>query len=309
MFKSITGTGIKAKKVVAATTACCLAVSALPQASLAVHDAETAQDNTYTGKAAVFTDDEESWSNYSLDLELTVKDGVIESLNYGSVGSENASYVKRAIKGTSKVKGLEEMLKGQLATYQTVETLDAVSGATCTASAVKEALKSMMAEAPKAEEEAEYTYVYAELTYDEYYAAEPVQNGDSAESSDETDTRGEYDKGAFDAVTRATTNHGLHRGSFQGTVVIYDTEGNVYEAAGWDGKNTIILTDGTTVGFDRGTITSGEETKTMAGYEVTGFKYIPVAVKTSDYEEFKNQYKVVENGETLFGGSESFSLF
>ena len=142
MFKSITGTGIKAKKVVAATTACCLAVSALPQASLAVHDAETAQDNTYTGKAAVFTDDEESWSNYSLDLELTVKDGVIESLNYGSVGSENASYVKRAIKGTSKVKGLEEMLKGQLATYQTVETLDAVSGATCTASAVKEALKT-----------------------------------------------------------------------------------------------------------------------------------------------------------------------
>ena len=308
MFKSITGTGIKAKKVVAATTACCLAVSALPQASLAVHDAETAQDNTYTGKAAVFTDDEESWSNYSLDLELTVKDGVIESLNYGSVGSENASYVKRAIKGTSKVKGLEEMLKGQPATYQTVETLDAVSGATCTASAVKEALKSMMAEAPKAEEEDEYTYVYAELTYDEYYAAEPVQNGDSAESSDETDTRGEYDKGAFDAVTRATTNHGLHRGSFQGAVVIYDTEGNVYEAAGWDGKNTIILTDGTTVGFDRGTITIGEETKTMAGYEVTGFKYIPVAVKTSDYEEFKNQYKVVENGETLFGGFSEVNL-
>ena len=67
-----------------------------------MHDAETAQDNTYTGKAAVFTDDEESWSNYSLDLELTVKDGVIESLNYGSVGSENASYVKRAMKGTSK---------------------------------------------------------------------------------------------------------------------------------------------------------------------------------------------------------------
>ena len=308
MFKSITGTGIKAKKVVAATTACCLAVSALPQASLAVHDAETAQDNTYTGKAAVFTDDEESWSNYSLDLELTVKDGVIESLNYGSVGSENASYVKRAIKGTSKVKGLEEMLKGQPATYQTVETLDAVSGATCTASAVKEALKSMMAEAPKAEEEDEYTYVYAELTYDEYYAAEPVQNGDSAESSDETDTRGEYDKGAFDAVTRATTNHGLHRGSFQSAVVIYDTEGNVYEAAGWDGKNTIILTDGTTVGFDRGTITIGEETKTMAGYEVTGFKYIPVAVKTSDYEEFKNQYKVVENGETLFGGFSEVNL-
>ena len=28
------------------------------------------------------------------------------------------------------------------------------------------------------------------------------------------------DKGGYDVVTRATTNHGLHRGSFQGNAVI-----------------------------------------------------------------------------------------
>ena len=34
------------------------------------------------------------------------------------------------------------------------------------------------------------------------------------------DRRGESDLGAFDAVTRATANHGLHRGSFQAIAVL-----------------------------------------------------------------------------------------
>lgn len=53
MFKSITGTGIKAKKVVGSYDSMLSCVSGTSAASLAVHDAETAQDNTYTGKAAV----------------------------------------------------------------------------------------------------------------------------------------------------------------------------------------------------------------------------------------------------------------
>ena len=39
------------------------------------------------------------------------------------------------------------------------------------------------------------------------------QAGNTA-SSNEKDSRGESDKGAFDVVTRATANHGLHRGRF-----------------------------------------------------------------------------------------------
>ena len=37
-------------------------------------------------------------------------------------------------------------------------------------------------------------------------------------------------------------------------------------------------------------------------YKVTGLKYIPVKVKTADYDAFKKAFKVVENGEKLFGG-------
>lgn len=65
-----------------------------------------------------------------------------------------------------------------------------------------------------------YTYVYAGLSWAEYWAAEGVQAAGDASSSEAYDLRDEYDKGAFDTVTRATTNHGLHRGSFQCTDVI-----------------------------------------------------------------------------------------
>ena len=40
----------------------------------------------------------------------------------------------------------------------------------------------------------------------------------------------------------------------------------------------------------------------MTDYKVTGLKYVPVKVKTSDYEAFKNTYAVVENDGTLTGG-------
>lgn len=148
-----------------------------------------------------------------------------------------------------------------------------------------------------------YTYVYAALSYSEYWAAEGVQAAGSTEASTVKDTHNEYDKGAFDAVTRATTNHGLHRGNFQQDVTIYDTDGNTYEMAYWDGQSKIVLTDGTSVGFSRGTITLADgTTKTMDHYEITGIKYVPVKVAKADYDAFKEAYQVVENGGTLAGG-------
>ena len=52
---------------------------------------------------------------------------------------------------------------------------------------------------------AEYKYVYAGLTWAQYWAAEGVYAAGDASSSDAKDRRGETDLGAFDAVTRATT--------------------------------------------------------------------------------------------------------
>ena len=151
-----------------------------------------------------------------------------------------------------------------------------------------------------------YTYVYAGLSWAEYWAAEGVQAAGDASSSDAYDLRDEYDKGAFDTVTRATANHGLHRGSFQCTDVIEAENGKEYKISYWksEGKTTkAVLTDGNEITFNRGTITEADGTTTkMTKHHVTGLKYVPVKVAKDDYEAFKAKYDVVENGGTLAGG-------
>lgn len=152
----------------------------------------------------------------------------------------------------------------------------------------------------------EYSYVYAGLTWQEYWANEGVYNAGDVTSSNEKDTHGEYDKGGFDTVTRATTNHGLHRGSYQCMATIDTEDGKKYELAGWtgDAKNQImILTDGTQLSYSKGVITNTDGTTSkLSSYEVTGIKYVPVKVKTSDLADFEQHYKVVKNGEKLYGG-------
>ena len=144
----------------------------------------------------------------------------------------------------------------------------------------------------------EYKYVYAGLTWEQYWASEGVYEATNTSASEDKDRRGESDMGGFDAVTRATANHGLHRGSFQTMATVYDVNGKSYELAGWKDKTTMILTDGSTVSCSKGKINGIDVTE----YKVTGLKYIPVKVKTADYDAFKKAFKVVENGEKLFGG-------
>ena len=163
------------------------------------------------------------------------------------------------------------------------------------------------------EQSDEYVYCYAGLTWNEYWASEGVYAADNTSSSNELDGHGEYDKGGYDAVTRATTNHGLHRGSFQCITTIYTTDGSAYQISNWeqvkgtDGKVTATYlhlkdVEGR-VTFNKGTLTFADNsTKKMDHYSVSGIKYVPVKVKASDYNDFKAKYSVVENNGTLIGG-------
>ncbi|MEE1494421.1 MAG: penicillin-binding Tp47 domain C-containing protein [Anaerostipes hadrus] len=163
------------------------------------------------------------------------------------------------------------------------------------------------------EQSDEYVYCYAGLTWNEYWASEGVYAADNTSSSNELDGHGEYDKGGYDAVTRATTNHGLHRGSFQCISTIYTTDGSAYQISNWeqvkdtDGKVTATYlhlkdVEGR-VTFNKGTLTFADNsTKKMDHYSVSGIKYVPVKVKASDYNDFKAKYSVVENNGTLIGG-------
>lgn len=155
-----------------------------------------------------------------------------------------------------------------------------------------------------------YTYLYADLNWAEYWAAEDVylKDGKNMTDSNETeDARGELDKGAFDAVSRATTNHGLHRGSFQCDAVITADNGQNYPVSYWeqdkDKNQSFYTTDGQKIGYAKGVMTLPDASTTkVVNYTVTGIKYVPVAVKTADLQDFKSKYKVVENGEKLVGG-------
>ena len=152
-------------------------------------------------------------------------------------------------------------------------------------------------------EDSEYSYVYVGMSWAEYWANEGVYNAGSIEASDVKDSRDEYDKGAFDTVTRATTNHGIHRGSFQCTAVIEDTEGKKHYLSHWEGKDQAVMTDGTTYTYAKGVFTAKNGSSfTQKDYEVTGLKYVPVKIRTADLNSLKEKYTVVENGGELIGG-------
>ena len=233
-----------------------------------------------------------------ISVGFEVKGDSVQEINTASLEKaiQSAEALKEADYTADSWKALQVALKNAKSALEAKKDQTSVDEST-------EHLNAAIAALVKAETKEEYKYVYAALSYQEYWGAEGVQAAGSSVSSDTKDTHGEYDKGAFDAVTRATTNHGLHRGNFQQDVTIYDTEGNAYDMAYWDGKTKIVLTDGTSIGFSRGTITlpSGE-TKTMATYKIKGIKYVPVQVAAEDYDDFKAKYTVVENGDTLAGG-------
>ena len=142
-----------------------------------------------------------------------------------------------------------------------------------------------------------YTYAYAAVPYDEYWQSEQVylsEDSDWGAGSDALDGHNEYDKGAFDAVSRATSNHGLHRGSFQQSVVIHtkDNDKDYYPVAWTDGDNFVDADDKTYNKKEIG----------MTSYNITGIKYVPVKVKSDNFAEFCKHYTVIQNGETLQGG-------
>ena len=252
-----------------------------------------------------------SWDTVSTATRSSdaIKKAALEAIQSAPEASTAATVDTAALEASiTKAKALKESdytaetwntLKTALAS---AETALAEKKSQDTVDAAKKNLDSAIDNLKAAVKE-EYKYVYAGLSWAEYWAAEGVQAAGDSSSSSELDTKGESDKGAFDVVTRATVNHGLHRGSYQCAATIEAENGKSYEVSYWTDSKTAVLTDGKTITFDRGAITEEDETTTkMTKYDVTGLKYVPVKVATEDYEAFCKAYKVVENGGELAGG-------
>ena len=287
-----------------------------PTSAFAVTGSQVAADGTYTGAGNVKAaeDDDNEWNEYDISVSVGVQDGNISSISVtpgSTYDEESNSYFNKAKTGNKKKNqpGYESLI-GQVATEETIKSWDTVSGATRTSSAVKEAaLKAIQSASAKEESkpaEEKYVYCYAGLTWAEYWAAEGVQAAGSTESSSEKDSHNESDKGAFDTVTRATANHGLHRGSFQCNAIVETEEGTTLNLSYWKtGENNqqiAVMTDGTEYNYNSGVFTKDGTTLNLKDYKVTGLKFVPVKVKESDYEAFKAKYTVYENDSELKGG-------
>ncbi len=172
--------------------------------------------------------------------------------------------------------------------------------------AVTQVAPVMSVTAAEGTTDTEYVYCAASLTWAEYWQNEGVYldsaaNGNWEATSDEKDEHNETDMGAFDAVTRATSNHGLHRGSYQCTVKVFDTDGNSYDYTGKGQDESVdVVSD-----KKAGTTTIMVDGKAAGAYDhsvIVGPKYVPVAVPAADYEDFKKAYSVYENGTEVKGG-------
>lgn len=296
------------------------AVSDDAASSSTIYDLTKIADGTYEGTATADSKDPlnkagDEWNaadgKYDVNVSVTVKSGKIakvEVADYSSLGDDDWDRMDKAVNGFSKKGTSYKGIVEQIETAGNTTSIDAVSTATISSNAIKAAVDNALQTAydeqnPSTPATDEYTYGYAGLTWAEYWAGEKVQAAGSSASSSKLDSRNEADKGAFDVVTRATANHGLHRGSYQCMATIYTNEGATFDLATWaaDGKS-FTTTDGKTVTWNRGAMTCDGASYTLKDYEVTGLKYVPVKIKTSDLEAFKASHSFVANGETLAGG-------
>ena len=298
------------------------AVSDDAASSSTSYDLTKIADGTYEGTATADSKDPlnkagDEWNaadgKYDVNVSVTVKSGKIakvEVADYSSLGDDDWGRMDKAVNGFSKKGTSYKGIVEQIETAGNTTSIDAVSTATISSNAIKAAVDNALQAAydeqnPSTPATDEYTYGYAGLTWAEYWAGENVQAAGSSASSSELDSRNEADKGAFDVVTRATFNHGLHRGSYQCTDVIKTAEGvKIYPSYYPDSKSFVDV-DGNVFSIDSKakTVTAADGTVyTMTGHEVTGLKYVPVKIKTSDLEAFKASHSFVANGETLAGG-------
>lgn len=307
---------ILAQKILTFALTASVTATMFPTSAFAVTGSQVAADGTYTGAGIVKAaeDDDNEWNEYDISVSVGVQDGKISSISVtpgSTYDKESDSYFNKAKTGNKKKNqpGYESLI-GQAATEETISSWDTVSGATRTSSAVKEAaLKAIQSASAKEESkpaEEKYVYCYAGLTWAEYWAAEGVQAAGSTAASSDKDSHNESDKGAFDTVTRATANHGLHRGSFQCNAIVETKEGTTLNISYWKtGENNqqiAVMTDGTEYNYNKGVFTKDGTTLKLKDYKVTGLKFVPVKIKESDYEAFKAKYTVYENGSDLKGG-------
>ena len=107
------------------------------------------QDGTYTGTVKCIPDEYEEFDPYDLTVKVTVANGTITSISdiSGNGGSDNEKYISNAANGTKKSTGVV----AQILSKNSTDAIDAVSRATCSSTAIWQAVDDALSKAPKKE--------------------------------------------------------------------------------------------------------------------------------------------------------------
>lgn len=101
------------------------------------------KDGTYSVKVLCLADENDEFIAYNIYVVVTIAGDKITNIEVQGEDASNASYVKRAATGTSKIKGVVT----QVIEKNNADNIDAVSGATCSSEAIIDACKQALLQA------------------------------------------------------------------------------------------------------------------------------------------------------------------
>jgi choline-binding protein len=184
-------------------------VSAGVQGAYAITGDEVAADKSYTAASTRAEEPGGDWDGYRVDVSFDVKDGKFANIKIDTPGMESYNYGYK-VKAKQRIKTLE----GKPATLETINGLDAKTGATFTTQACKDAIRVELKKAdaaPKAGpvEESKTLYGKVNLPYADFYYGElknltAVSNDLNADAVDKAASL--RADGMYDAVTSSTKN-------------------------------------------------------------------------------------------------------
>lgn len=297
------------KKAIALAMGASLAVS-IPV--MAASGDEVVKDNTYTKVTKVVNDGRDDndgeWEDYDLTVTLKVADGKIASIT-GKTGntyiSDNDAYYDKAM---TKKNGINTKLEGQPATESTVKGWDAVSTATLTSEAVKQAVLDIIAEAPVANEtpivpddpKAQGVYVMMNIPYDAFYGAEDAKNFDTDAVSSATNKVGNtgFAGGGYHSAATANVKEdgsveavgGANGAHMEGVTWPVKAESlDAVKALG--GKEVTADTKVTVATAGHGAVTSSELTGADALMEAPSYSYYVLTKEPAYYLELSGDAK------------------
>lgn len=163
------------------------APAATASASTGSYDITKIADGTYTGTAEVVPVEEDSFTQYTLTAEVTVANHEITNVAVSGGGSENATYLGWAANGRTRQGTTHAGVVDQIKAASSTTSIDTVSGATCSSTAIKEAVDDALAKAPEVEPEpatdelAVGSYALVNIPYAQFYASETGSNTTSVD--------------------------------------------------------------------------------------------------------------------------------